>query len=113
VKLTSLWGEVEQSRTRYRCLGCGYSISVFEDESLDESGCLPEVLCRVRATVLESAYRAAETTLKRWGVGLGKSRLARLGLTLEQTEQDQAGRLLVGLGAVPLIEQRADGRGRT
>lgn len=113
VKLTSLWGEVEQPRTRYRCVRCGYSLSAFDDESLDESGCLPEVLNRLRATVLEASYRSAETTLERWGVKLGKSRLARLGLALERTEVDQGGRVLDGLGGLPLIEQRADGRGRT
>lgn len=72
-KLLSLWGECQAVRCRYRCRGCGSSSSRWLDESLDESGCLPEVLVRAHELATLLPYRQTSKVLARWGVELGKS----------------------------------------
>jgi hypothetical protein len=86
VKIGSLWGEVEVQRYRYRC-GCGHQGQGYRDESLDESGYLPECLRRIHGTTLRMSYREAEAWLGEWGVKVGKSSLQVLGIRLEQHEQ--------------------------
>ena len=99
----SLWGKVSQARWRYRCEGCSKSISLYEDASLDESGCLPEVLERLQESTTLLSYRQAERWLARWGVQTSKSQLHALSQQLEITQhrtvsqqlQTQAGQALV------------------
>jgi len=73
-------------RYRYRC-GCGHQGQGYRDESLDESGYLPECLRRIHGTTLRMSYREAEAWLGEWGVKVGKSSLQVLGIRLEQHEQ--------------------------
>lgn len=113
MKVTSLWGEVSLPRTRYRCAHCGSSLTAFADPALDESGCLPEVLARARELALLLPYRPAAGVLERWGVALSKSRLARLGFALEHSELEAGERVLLEWAKEPLVEGRADGRGRS
>jgi hypothetical protein len=90
----SLWGKVEQVRWRYRCNACGKSISLYEDTSLDESGCLPEVLVRLKESTTLLSYRQAEHWLERWGVQISKSQLHELSQQLETTQNKEVHQLL-------------------
>lgn len=74
----SLWGKVRQTRWQYRCGECKKSVNLYEDRSLDESGCLPEVLVRLQESTTLLSYRQAEHWLARWGVQTSKSQLHAL-----------------------------------
>jgi hypothetical protein len=94
VQVLSLWGKVSQARWRYRCKDCGKSVSLYEDESLDESGCLPEVLVRLQESTTLLSYRQAEYWLERWGVTTSKSQLHALSQQLETTQHQEVSRQL-------------------
>jgi hypothetical protein len=85
VQLLSLWGKVSQERWRYRCEVCGKSVSLYEDASLDESGCLPEVLVRMQESTTLLSYRQAERILGQ----TSKSQLHRVSQQLETTQQTE------------------------
>lgn len=110
MKIGSLWGEVEVQRYRYRC-GCGHQGQGYRDESLDESGYLPECLRRIHGTTLRMSYREAEAWLGEWGVKVGKSSLQVLGIRLEQHEQGLSREGLTQLAQQPLKGREGE-RGR-
>lgn len=84
--MLSLWGKVSQAHWHYRCEGCGKSVSLYEDTSLDESGCLPEVLERMPETTTLLSYRQGEKFLERWGVNTSKNQLHTLSQHLQTTQ---------------------------
>ena len=94
VSLLSLWGKVSQVRWQYRCGECGKSVSLYEDTSLDESGCLPEVLERLQESTILLSYRQAEDWLARWGVNISKSQLHALSQQLETTQHQEVSQQL-------------------
>jgi hypothetical protein len=106
----SLWGKVKQARWRYRCEGCGKSISVYEDESLDESGCLPEVLERVQESTTLLSYRQAEHLLDRWGVTISKSQLHALSQQLETTQHQEVSQCLQSQAEQALPRSKSAGQ---
>lgn len=110
LSLTSLWGESEAMRTRYRCRNCGASLSCWRDESLDESGCLPEVLVRAHQLATLLPYRESSAVLEAWGVQLSKSRLCSLNERLNQALQQQGRKRWAALAQEPLATQRLEGK---
>jgi len=107
----SLWGKVSQARWRYRCEACGKSISLYEDESLDESGCLPEVLERVQETTTLLSYRQGEKFLERWGVKTSKSQLHALSQQLETTQHEAVKQHLESKAGQALPRSKDKGKG--
>lgn len=106
----SLWGKVSQARWRYRCEGCGKSVSLYEDTSLDESGCLPEVLVRVQETTTLLSYRQGEKFLERWGVKTSKSQLHALSQQLETSQHKEVSQHLQNQAGQVLVRSKAKGK---
>jgi hypothetical protein len=77
------------------------------DESLDESGCLPEVLMRAHELATLLPYRQTSEVLRRWGVELGKSLLCSLNEKLNQATQAQGSRKLAVKPSLKLPEPSA------
>jgi hypothetical protein len=103
--VVSLWGECQALRCRYRCRGCGSSLSSWLDRSLDESGCLPEVLMRAHELATLLPYRQTREVLRRWGVDLGKSLLCGLNEQLNQATEVQGSQKLSELAQEPLCSR--------
>lgn len=108
--VVSLWGKCKAVRCRYRCRGCGASSSGWLDSSLDESGCLPEVLTRAHELATLLPYRQTSEVLGRWGVELGKSPLCSLNEKLNQATQAQGSRKLSELAQEPLCSRPSSGK---
>jgi hypothetical protein len=108
--MVSLWGECQALRCRYRCRDCGASLSNWLDASLDESGCLPEVLMRAHELATLLPYRRTSEVLKRWGVDVGKSLLCSLNEKLNETVQVQGSRKLSELAQEPLPSRCYSGK---
>lgn len=100
--LTSLWGKVKALRCRYRCRKCSYSHSAWLDDSLDESGCLPEVLARAHDATTLLSYRQASSLLGKWGLNLSKSGLCNLSTKLNDSSHQQGTQQLLALAERPL-----------
>jgi hypothetical protein len=110
VQVLSLWGKVSQARWRYRCEGCGKSVSLYEDESLDESGCLPEVLVRLQESTTLLSYRQAESLLGRWGVITSKSQLHALSQQFETTQHKEVSQQLQNQAGLALPRSKTKGK---
>jgi hypothetical protein len=108
--IVSLWGECQAVRCRYRCRDCGASLSDWLDESLDESGCLPEVLMRAHELATLLPYRQTRDVLARWGVHLGKSLLCSLNEKLNQATEVQGSWKLKELAQEPLLSRPYSGK---
>jgi hypothetical protein len=80
------------------------------DESLDESGCLPEVLARAHELATLLPYRQSSEVLRRWGVDLGKSLLCSLNEELNQATQVQGSQKLKELAQEPLLSRPYSGK---
>lgn len=106
----SLWGKVKQARWRYRCETCGKSISLYEDTSLDESGCLPEVLMRLQESTTLLSYRQAAHWLERWGVQTSKSQLHALSQQLETTQHKEVSQHLQTQAEQALPRSKSKGK---
>lgn len=90
-------------RCRYRCRHCQGSCSSWLDSSLDESGCLPEVLARAHEAATLLPYRQASRLLANWGLSLSKSQLGKLTSKLNTASQQQGGEQLLALADKPLL----------
>lgn len=108
--MLSLWGKVSQARWRYRCESCSKSISLYEDESLDESGCLPEVLVRLQESTTLLSYRQAAHWLERWGVQTSKSQLHALSQQLETTQHKEVSQQLQTQAGQALARHKGKGK---
>lgn len=108
--MLSLWGKVNQARWRYRCEACGESVSLYEDESLDESGCLPEVLERMQETTTLLSYRQSEKFLERWGVKTSKSQLHALSQHFETIQHQEVSQQLQTQAGQALVRSKAQGK---
>ena len=99
-----MWGKVKITRCRYRCTSCGSSLSCWLDRSLDESGCLPEVLLRAHEASLLLPYRQASKWLEKWGVKLSPSKVRHLSEKMNEEMHKQGSILLGALADQPLVE---------
>lgn len=100
--VVSLWGECQALRCRYRCRDCGASSSTWLDDSLDESGCLPEVLLRAHELATLLPYRPSSELLTHWGVAVTKSLLAKLNEKLNEATEAQGSQKLKELSGEAL-----------
>lgn len=108
--MLSLWGKVRQTRWQYRCKACSKSVSVYEDKSLDESGCLPEVLERLCESTTLLSYRQAEHWLERWGVSISKSQLHALSQQLETIQHKEISQQLQSQAGQALVRSKEKGK---
>jgi len=79
---------------------------VYGDQSLDESGWLPEALKRVHKACTRSSYRGAVAELRDWELEVSKSQLGRLGQTLDKSQQSLTQQYLHKASQQPLQERK-------